>query len=144
MPDTLTILRRLCLALPEAEERETWEHPTFRVRDKIFAMVSDVKARPSVWFKAPKGVQALLIEAAPDRFFAPPYVGPKGWVGLWLDIAWDQAEAEALITRSWRMTAPKRLAAMLNTPDDTHASPCPRKSPLSRPANSRRKSVSAR
>ena len=103
-------LRALCLALPEAEERETWEVPTFRIRNKIFAMAHDVDGRPSVWMKAPRGVQALLTEAAPDRFFRPPYVGHKGWIGLWLDAPWDQEETAALVARSWRMTAPKRLA----------------------------------
>ena len=114
-------LRTLCLALPEAEERTTWDAPTFRVRDKIFAMVHDVKTRPSVWFKAPVGVQAILTDAAPERFFVPPYVGHKGWVALWLDVPWDHDEAEALITRSWRMTAPKRLAATLASGGTTPA-----------------------
>ena len=107
----LARLRALCLALPEAEERETWEIPTFRVRDKIFAMAHPDKGRPSVWMKAPRGTQAILTGAAPDRFFSPPYVGHKGWIGLRLAIAPDWPEVEALIRRSWSMTAPKRLAA---------------------------------
>jgi predicted DNA-binding protein (MmcQ/YjbR family) len=113
MSQPLTQLRQICLALPEAEERETWDAPTFRIRDKIFAMVHAARGRPSVWFKAPAGVQAILTQAAPERFFAPPYVGPKGWVGLYLDGPVDWDEARALIERSWRMTAPKRLAATL-------------------------------
>ena len=56
-------LRVLCMALPEAEERETWDIPTFRVRDKIFAMAHPDKGRPSVWMKAPRGTQAILTEA---------------------------------------------------------------------------------
>lgn len=105
-------LRRICLALPEAEERETWEIPTFRIRSKIFAMQSDdADGRPAFWFKAPPGSQQVLVGADPDRFFAPPYVGPKGWVGMRLDQRPDWTEVDLLIRRSYRMTAPKRLAA---------------------------------
>jgi hypothetical protein len=55
------------------------------------------------------GAQAILVEAAPERFFRPPYVGHKGWIGFWLDGVDDWGEVEELIGRSWRMTAPKRL-----------------------------------
>jgi predicted DNA-binding protein (MmcQ/YjbR family) len=107
--DTLARLRAICLALPEAVEKETWDNPTFRIRDKIFAMVHASNGRPGVWCKAPPGAQAILVMAAPDRFFRPPYVGPKGWIGIWLDRAIDWAEVADLIERSYRMTAPKRL-----------------------------------
>jgi predicted DNA-binding protein (MmcQ/YjbR family) len=106
---SLSRLRALCLTLPEAIEKETWDAPTFRIRDKIFAMVHAVDGRASVWCKAPPGVQAILIGAAPDRFFRPPYVGPKGWIGIWLEAATDWQELAELIGRSYRMTAPKRL-----------------------------------
>lgn len=111
--DPLARLRALCLALPEAEERETWEKPTFRVREKIFAMPRERDARPSVWFKAPKGSQAVLLAADPARFFAPPYVGPKGWVGMMLAPAPDWGEVAALVARSYRLVAPRRLAALV-------------------------------
>lgn len=142
-------LRALCMALPEAEERETWDIPTFRVRDKIFAMAHPDKGRPSVWMKAPRGTQAILTEAAPDRFFSPPYVGHKGWIGVWLDVEPDWDEMRALVERSWRMTAPKKLAATLPDPEisssgDTPDAPSPRRSPPSRTASTRRKSASAR
>jgi hypothetical protein len=101
-------LRKICLALPQAMEKETWENPTFRVRGKIFAMVHATDGRLGVWCKAPAGVQAILVEAAPERFFRPPYVGPKGWIGIWLDDP-DWQEVAELIKRSWQMTAPKRL-----------------------------------
>jgi hypothetical protein len=77
-PEALAELRGICLALPQAIEKQTWGNPTFRVRDKIFAMVHAVNGRLGVWCKAPSGVQAILVEAAPDRFFSPPYVGAKG------------------------------------------------------------------
>jgi predicted DNA-binding protein (MmcQ/YjbR family) len=153
LPDAeaLSRLRSICLALPQAIEKETWEAPTFRIRDKIFAMVHNTDGRPSVcapgwpaaareikthadgrpsvWCKAPPGAQAILLGAAPDRVFRPPYVGPKGWIGVWLDGAIDWQELADLIERSYRMTAPKRL---LSNPADTPASPSRRKSPPSR------------
>jgi hypothetical protein len=108
-------LRAIALALPEAEERETWDHPTFRVRSKIFAIFSnDGPEGAVVSLKAPPGVQALLLGADPQRFFPPPYTAHKGWVGVRLgDDAIDWAEVAALVARSWRMTAPRRLAAAL-------------------------------
>ena len=83
--DAIDRLRAICLALPEAVEQETWGDPTFRVRGKIFAMAKQDDGRISVWCKAPPGSQLILIGADPDRFFAPPYVGPKGWIGMRLD-----------------------------------------------------------
>ena len=103
-------LREICLALPEAEERETWELPTFRVRDKIYAMfVEDEDDRPAFWAKAPPGNQTHLVEADPERFFVPPYVGHKGWIGIHLDRRVTWREVAVVVERSYRMTAPKRL-----------------------------------
>ena len=103
-------LRKLCLALPEAEERETWEIPTFRVRDKIYVMyVEDEEDRPGIWCKAPPGSQTILVGADPKRFFVPPYVGHKGWVGMHLDRRVDWKEVAVLVERSYRLTAPKRI-----------------------------------
>jgi predicted DNA-binding protein (MmcQ/YjbR family) len=114
--DPLIRLRTICLGFPEAEERTTWGAPTFRIRDRIFAMVHDTNGRRGVWCKAPSGVQAILIEAAPGRFFSPPYVGPKGWIGVWLDAELDWEELAALIGRSYGMVAPKRLLAAAGPP----------------------------
>ncbi|MBN8890812.1 MAG: phosphoribosylglycinamide formyltransferase [Rhodospirillales bacterium 70-18] len=111
--DAVGRLRGICLALPEAEERETWGKPTFRVAGKIFAMPRDRDGRPAVWFKAPKGSQAVLLAADPARFYAPPYVGPKGWVGMMLAPAPDWDEVGALVARSYRLVAPRRLAALV-------------------------------
>jgi predicted DNA-binding protein (MmcQ/YjbR family) len=111
--DPLVRLRGICLALPEAEERETWETPTFRVRSKIFAMFTTRDGAPAVWCKAPPGAQAILIGADAARFFRPPYVGQKGWIGVRLDAGVDWAEVDALVRRSWGMTAPKRLTGGL-------------------------------
>jgi predicted DNA-binding protein (MmcQ/YjbR family) len=106
-------LRDICLILPEATEQEAWGDPTWRVRSKIFAMQKTGDGRIAVWVKAPTGSQAILIGADPDRFFAPPYVGPKGWVGMWLDRKPDWDEATKLIHRSYRLIAPKKLTALL-------------------------------
>ena len=105
--NALTRLRAICLGLPEAIERETWDIPTFRVREKIFVMFTADNGIPSLWCKAPPGVQTILIEAAPERFFRPPYVGHKGWIGVRLDGAVDWAEVFELVRRSYQMTAPK-------------------------------------
>jgi predicted DNA-binding protein (MmcQ/YjbR family) len=104
-------LRVACLALPEAHEKEAWGDATFRVRDKIFAMVKTGDGRISVWCKAPPGSQQVLVGADPETFFVPPYVGPIGWVGMRLDGRPDWDEVAALVIRSYRLVAPKRLAA---------------------------------
>ena len=95
-------LRRLCLALPEAHEVEAWGEPTFRVRNKMFAMSAAPNThhgagRPAVWCKAAPGNQSLMVRAAPDRFFVPPYVGPSGWIGVWLDRDPDWTEVRELV-----------------------------------------------
>ncbi|WP_018183847.1 MmcQ/YjbR family DNA-binding protein [Kaistia granuli] len=102
-------LRELCLALPEVVEQETWGDPTFRVGDKIFAMVKSGDERLSVWIKAPQGSQMVLVGADPARFFVPPYVGSKGWVGIRLDEDPDWQEVADLVRRSYQLIAPKRL-----------------------------------
>src|SRR3712207_58672 len=105
-------LRAICLALPEAEEKEAWGDPTFRVRDTIFAMQKRGDGRISVWCKAPPGSQMVLVGADPERFFVPPYVSPKGWVGMRLDSDPDWDEVAALVRRSYRLIAPKRLSTL--------------------------------
>ncbi len=115
MDAPLTRLREICLALPEAAEKEAWGDPTFRVRDKIFAMLKQGDGRLSVWMKAPPGAQEFLTEVDPERFFRPPYVGHKGWIGVWLDIPADWTELAGLVRRSYAMTAPRKLAKLVET-----------------------------
>jgi hypothetical protein len=102
--------RALALALPEAEERETWGHPTFRVRDKMFAAMAADGRSASV--KATREAQAALVGSEPEVFSVPAYVGVHGWVGVDLGRV-DPEELRELVTEAWLMTAPKRLARTL-------------------------------
>jgi hypothetical protein len=118
-PKPLTRLRKLCLALPEVHEVEAWGEPTFRVRNKLFAMYADAgnhhgDGRAAVWCNARPGKHALIVKAAPARFFVPPYVGPSGWIGVWLDGAVDWTELGELLRDSYRLVAPKRLGALVD------------------------------
>lgn len=104
--------------MPESHEVEAWGEPTFRVRNKLFAMYANADnhhggGRAAVWCKAGPGNQALMVQADPGRFFVPPYVGPSGWIGIWLDGAVDWAELADLVRDSYRLVAPKRLKALL-------------------------------
>jgi hypothetical protein len=111
--EPLDRLRELCLAFPEAVEAGGVGNPSFKVRAKIFAMQHGHEGRPSAWFKAPEGVQELLVGSDPGRFFRPPYVGHHGWVGTWLDVEQDWEELADLVEESYRMTAPKRLVGQI-------------------------------
>jgi predicted DNA-binding protein (MmcQ/YjbR family) len=113
--ELLARLRAVCLALPEASEKETWGDSTFRVRDKIFAMGRGGTEINAVCCKARPGVQEMLVAADAERFFVPAYVGHNGWIGVHLDAGTDWEELEDLITESYRMTAPKRLSVLLGT-----------------------------
>jgi len=98
--------RALALSFPEAEERETWGHPTFRVRDRMFMTMDGEGAVATV--KAPREAQAALVGSDPETFSVPAYVGQHGWVGVALDRV-DAEEFAELVDEAWRMTAPKRL-----------------------------------
>jgi predicted DNA-binding protein (MmcQ/YjbR family) len=105
----LTRLRKICLALPHATEQETWGQATFRVRGKIFVVAREDEEGFSC--KAPPGSQHVLVNADPERFYVPPYVGHKGWVGVRLDGQPDWGEIARIVERSYRLVAPKRLTA---------------------------------
>ena len=98
--------RKLALGFPDAVEKETWGHPTFRVRDKMF-MAMDGEGT-SVTVKASKEAQAALVGSEPETFSVPSYVGQHGWVAVRLDRV-DPEELAELIDEAWRSTAPKRL-----------------------------------
>jgi predicted DNA-binding protein (MmcQ/YjbR family) len=109
-------VREICLALPEAAEKSFGGHtsPAFRVRDKMFVMISE--DRTAMTFKAAAGVQEALVGDDPERFYVPPYVGSKGWVGARLDVDQDWDEIAELLVDSYRLIAPKRLAALADVP----------------------------
>jgi hypothetical protein len=112
-------VRSICLALPEAHEVEAWGEPTFRVRNKMFAMYAAAgnhhgKGIAGVWVKATGVNQDLLVRSDPDRFFVPPYVGPSGWVGIRLEGRPDWGTIADLLRDGYRLIAPKKLLARLD------------------------------
>jgi predicted DNA-binding protein (MmcQ/YjbR family) len=109
-------LRAICLELPEAVEKETWGQATFRVREKVFAVAGTGQGRWSMACKARPGLQGALVGSDPVRFFVPPYFGPKGWIGIYLGDETDWDELADLVEESYRMTAPKRVSALLDQP----------------------------
>jgi hypothetical protein len=104
-------LRALCLALPEVTERISHDEPTWFVR-KVFVSLADHHHddRLAFWCAAPPGVQEELVTAAPERFFRPPYVGGRGWLGVWLDVPVDWSEIAEIVTDAYLVIAPRRLA----------------------------------
>lgn len=118
--DPIARIRALSLSYPESSEKVAWGEATFRVRDKLFAQVEDNhhnSGRLALWCKAKPGLQEILIETRPDRYFRPPYVGHRGWVGILLrpePSPDDWEEIEDLIDDAYRLTAPKRVLALLD------------------------------
>ena len=100
--------RRAALEFPEAAEQETWGHPTFRVRGKMFATLSADDDTATV--KASREAQAALVGSEPETFSVPAYVGQHGWIGIRLERV-DPEEAVELLDDAWRATAPKRVVS---------------------------------
>ena len=107
--ELLASLRAACLALPGVEERVNHGMPTFAVvrRTAFCNLHHPAGDRPTLWFKAAPGTQTELVDQEPDRFFVPPYVGPRGWVGLRLDVDLDWDEVAAVVEDAWRLVATK-------------------------------------
>ena len=115
--DPLAKLRTICLALPTAVEALNHSHPCFSVNGKTFVMYlldHHGDGRCAMWCKAPPGAQGELVDADPHHFFVPPYVGPRGWIGVHLDRGLDWSIVAELARESFRMTAPKRVLASLD------------------------------
>ena len=111
-PSSLARVRRLCLAFPGAHEVEAWDAPTFRVRNKLFAMFVEADnehhpGSPAVWIKSTPLNQGFLLEAKPRRYFKPPYVGPSGWIGVKLNGRVNWKDVADLLREGYDMTAPK-------------------------------------
>jgi len=111
-------VRRICSNLPEVTERLSHGSPTWFVRGKkTFVMFLDDHhgdGRLAIWCAAPPGVQQQLVEQEPARFFRPPYVGHRGWLGVELDVEPDWSEVAAICTDAFRQIAPTKLAAALD------------------------------
>lgn len=110
-------LRQVCLSLPGTTERLSHGAPGF-FAGKQFVMLWPAGHHradfPQMWCAAPPGAQAELIATEPDRFFAPPYVGSRGWIGVRLDGPLDWSELEEICTEAFRTVAPKRRVAELD------------------------------
>ncbi|WP_254124916.1 MmcQ/YjbR family DNA-binding protein [Amycolatopsis sp. CA-230715] len=114
--DTLNSLRRVCMALPEATERLSHGEPAWFVRGKkLFVMYADQHHddRLGFWCPAPPGVQVDLVANEPERFYRPPYVGHRGWLGVRLDVDVDWDEIAAIVREAYTVVAPKSLVARL-------------------------------
>lgn len=117
-PDDLVAqVRAICLSLPDVTEKLSHSAPAFFVQ-KQFVMVWPEGHHddhfPHVWCAAPDGAQAHLIAAAPERFFRPPYVGGRGWVGVRLDGEVDWDEIDEICGDAYRVVAPKSSLAKLD------------------------------
>jgi hypothetical protein len=111
-------MRAICLALPEVTERPSHGAPTWFVRGKTFVTLwadgHHENQFPHLWCAALPGAQNELTASAPGRFFRPPYVGGRGWIGVRLDRDPDWAEIAELCQDAYRVIAPARLAAQLD------------------------------
>jgi hypothetical protein len=115
--DPLESLRKLCLALPEVTERLSHGEPTWFVRDKkTFVTYANHHHddRLGFWCAVPPGVQDALVGSSPERYFRPPYVGHRGWLGVYLDVPVDWVEVAEIVGDAYRVVAPKRLVAELD------------------------------
>jgi hypothetical protein len=118
--DIIDRLRAICLDLPEVTERPSHTAPTWFVQGKKTFVQAWPDGHhdndfPHLWCAAPPGVQQEVIETEPDRFFRPPYVGHRGWLGFRLDGEVDDAELAALCEDAYRTVAPAKLIARLAT-----------------------------
>ena len=112
-------LRGICTSFPEVTERLSHGAPTWFVRDKsafvtYWADGHHANAFPHFWCAAPMGAQQDLVDTEPDRFFRPPYVGGRGWLGVRLDVAPDWVEIGGICEEAYRVVAPARLIALLD------------------------------
>jgi predicted DNA-binding protein (MmcQ/YjbR family) len=109
-------VREACLWLPEAEEFLSHGSPNFRVRGKTFASYvinHHGDGRVALWLNAVPGSQEQHVRSEPRHFFVPPYVGPRGWLGVILDRGIDWKEIPALIREAYEKVAPGDLRARI-------------------------------
>jgi hypothetical protein len=115
-------IRSLCLGLPETNERLSHGSPAFFIRDKkVFVMFLDDHhgdGRLAIWCAAPEGMQDMLVDAAPEHYFVPPYVGYRGWLGVRLDRDLDWEEIAGVVEDAYLTVAPKKLVDAVAPPDE--------------------------
>lgn len=114
--DTEARVRAICLALPETTERLSHGAPAFFVGKQFVMLWTDGhhdRQFAHLWCAGPPGAQEGLVAMDPKRFFRPPYVGARGWIGVRLDGKWDEPEIAALCEDAYRSVAPKRLVNLL-------------------------------
>jgi predicted DNA-binding protein (MmcQ/YjbR family) len=122
--DINTAVREVCLWLPEAEEFLSHGSPNFRVRGKTFATYCinhHGDGRIALWLNAPDGAQALYTKEEPKHFFVPPYVGPRGWLGVHLDKGISWKRVARLVRESYEKVAPRKLSESLGKTIDIKA-----------------------
>lgn len=113
----LVKVRAVCLVLPEVTERLSHGAPTWFAGKKTMAMFLDDHHgddRLAIWVAAPPGVQEEMVRLEPDRFFRPPYVGPRGWLGVRLDCTPDWDEVADILDEAYRTVAIRRLLTQLD------------------------------
>ncbi len=114
----LAHVRDACMSLPEVSERPSHGSPAWFVRDKkTIAMFVDNHhgdGHLGIWCAAPPGVQEVLVETEPERFFRPPYVGHRGWIGVDLAVDPDWDEVREILVDAYRCVAPKTLLRRLD------------------------------
>jgi hypothetical protein len=106
-------VRRICATLPETMEKLSHGEPTFFVRKRVYAMFANNHhndGHVAIWIPTTPGMQATLIRTWPEKYFNPPYVGVKGWVGIELARVSDE-ELMTHIREAWRLVGPKTLRA---------------------------------
>ena len=112
--DLAARVRAICGPLPEVTERPSHGAPTWFVRDTLWADGHHDNDFPHLWCAGAPGAQDELTSSEPGRFFRPPYVGARGWIGIRLDHGPDWAEIAELCQEAYRAVAPARLAALLD------------------------------
>lgn len=116
--DLVARVRTIVCTFPEVTERTSHSAPSFFVRGKktLANVWNDHHGdgETAIWTAAGPGVQAELVELEPDRFFVPPYVGHRGWIGVRLDVAVDWDEVASILADAYRLVAPKTLVRQLD------------------------------
>jgi len=111
-------LREICLALPDTSERPSHGAPSFFIRGRTcFLMLLDDHhgdGRFAIWCAAPPGTSSSLVDADPEKFFVPPYVGHRGWLGVRLDRGLDWEEIAGIVEDAFCTVAPKKLVDSLD------------------------------